>query len=592
MVLCSRLSRRILVLAAIAFAFTTPHLSIAQNSVSARADVGAPFVSQLAFPMSVRVDAAAIKARPMMEAPSRIVPEGEPGPKIAPGIRFPVWDPALQHRSSTVSPKTEAAGLQPIDLLGTPLLNFAGMSSGAQPPDTVIDVGPRHIVEMVNATTFQVWDKDGNDLSGGPLDFGGLWPTGNVCHENAGDPIVVYDHLADRWLLSQFASSGATNGMCIAISETPDPLPSGGFFLYTIRLDVFPDYPKFGVWADAYYMSSYEFPDLGVFAFDRQNMLNGQAISFVKFTVSALSGVRRDTRILPSDLDGPPPPDGTPNFFFRSVDDLQDSANPTDRLEVYAFHVYWANPAVSTFSLADTIDGASTPALAPFNTMGCNRQGDGIRDCIPQPDTNITLDALSNRPMMQLKFRAISDTDFRMVVNQTIDASGTIPAMLGITVANEVAGIRWYELQNSAGSWRIRQQGTYAAQPLTASSEGDLLHRWMGSIAMDRLGDIALGYSIANQASDTSNTGKVYPSIRYTGRSVNDPLGLIQQGEKVVLSGTTFASVLQHRWGDYSALTVDPSDGCTFWYANEVAGGATQIASFRFKDCRSRHKHK
>jgi hypothetical protein len=270
------------------------------------------------------------------------------------------------------------------------------------------------------------------------------------------------------------------------------------------------------------------------------------------------------------------------------VDDLQDSSNPTDRLEVYSFHVDWANPILSAFTLANTIDGASTPALAPFNTMACNRTGDGIRDCIPQPDTIVTLDALSNRPMMQLKFRAMSDTDFRMVVNQTIDASGTIPAMLGIAVANEVAGIRWYELQNSSGNWRIRQQGTYAPQPLTASVESDLSHRWMGSVAMDRRGDIAFGYSITNAA---TSTGKIYPSIRYTGRGSHDPLGLIQQGEKQVLAGTTFAAVVGHRWGDYSALSVDPADDCTFWYTTEVAGGLTQIASFRFKGCKRDHKH-
>jgi uncharacterized repeat protein (TIGR01451 family) len=475
------------------------------------------------------------------------------------------------------------------------VLNFPGMTSGASPPDTNMDVGPNHVVQMVNGavTSFEVWDKQGNDLSGGPLDFGGLWPGGNICNSEAGDPIVVYDHLADRWLLSQFAGSGANSAMCIAISQTPTPLPANGFFLYSIPLTVFPDYPKFGVWPDAYYMSSYESPNLGAFAFERERMLNGQAAGFVKFTISALSGSRRDTRMLPSDLDGPAPPDGTPNFFFHSVDDLQDSSNPTDRLEIYSFKVDWTNPVASSFTLANTIDGTSTPPLAPFNTMACNRNGQGIRDCIPQADTADTLDALSNRPMMQLKFRTMSSSDFRIVVNQTIDVSGSIPAMLGITVTKEVAGVRWYELQNTSGNWVIRQQGTFAAQPLNATTEGDLLHRWMGSAAIDRFGNIALGYSIVNNADNDgvlNNAGEVYPGIRYTGRRFDDPLNLLQQGENIILNGTTpqvfnDATDNPQRWGDYSAMTVDPVDDCTFWYTTQVANGVTRIGSFRFDNC-------
>jgi hypothetical protein len=402
---------------------------------------------------------------------------------------------------------------------------------------------------------------------------------GAICRSNAGDPIVVYDHLADRWLLSQFANP---NHMCVAISQTPDPT-AGTWFLYTFNTVVFPDYPKFGVWPNGYYMSSYESPNLGIYVFDRTNMLLGFAAGFFKTTIPSLGapGVR-ETRILPADLDGPPPPGGRPpNFFVRTVDDQQDPANPTDRIEVYEALPDWVSLTFS-FTLVDTL----TPA--PFQTMLCNRHGAGIRDCIPQPTVAVnTVDALSNRPMMQLKYRNFGSFQ-AMVFNQTIDVSGSIPFVLGFTPTGEVTGVRWYELRQEASNWTVYQQGTFAPQPLGATAEDQLLHRWMGSAAMDKDGNIALGYSITN--SDPTNP--VFPGIRYTGRRFDDPLDLLPQGEKVILDGANAQTQgLGARWGDYSALSVDPVDDCTFWYTTHVAGmggsGArpTRIASFRFDTC-------
>jgi hypothetical protein len=511
-------------------------------------------------------------AAPDARTPMVTVPEGEPLPTQAPLPRQPIPDPVIQTNESDIS--SEAIGL-----ISDPIVNVGGLTSAANPPDTVGAIGRDHFVQMVNATQFQIWDKNGNALTG-PMDFGALWPVGDTCHSNAGDPIVVYDHLDDRWLLSQLEFP---HQMCVAISQTPDPT-AGTWFLYTFNTVAFPDYPKFGVWPNGYYMSSNESPNLGIYVFDRTNMVLGFAAAFMKTTIPALVGAPgvRDTRILPADLDGAPPPGGRPpNFFVRTVDDQQDLANPTDRIEVYEALPDWVNMNFS-FGLVDTL----TPAQ--FQVMVCNRNGFGVRDCIPQPTmaTN-TVDSLSTRVMMQLKYRNFGAFE-AMVVNQTIDISGSIPGALGFVPAKEVAGIRWYELRKSGANWTIYQQGTFAPQPLGATAENQLLHRWMGSAAMDKDGNIALGYSVTN----SDPNAPVFPGIRYTGRRFDDPLDLMPQGEKVILDGMNAQTQgLGARWGDYSALNVDPVDDCTFWYTNHLAGingngpRPTQIGSFKFDTC-------
>jgi len=537
------------------------------------------------------------------------VPEGVGESLQAPPPRSPIFDPVIQLYESG-PPSNGLAAVGGIDSLSNPIVNIAGTTSPANPPDVVGDVGPNHYIQMNNAgvaagggfigTSYEIWNKDGSSpVNGGPFRFGGLWPAADPCNSNLGDPIVVYDHLADRWLLSQFARNAAQTQfwMCVAISQTPDPT-ANLWYLYTFEVPNFPDYPKFGVWPDGYYMSTFESPSLGIYVFDRLNMLNGNAATFFRLSIGALgtSNVRA-TRILPADLDGPAPPAGTPNYFVRTVDNQQDPGG-SDRIEVWAATVGWG-PGLSFFSLSlvDTI----TPA--GFQVMVCDRSGlpapppntpdPRVRDCIPQPDEADTVDALSNRPMMQLKYRNFGTYE-SMVFNQTIDISGNILFLLGFTPTNEVAGIRWYELRKTAADWEIEQQGTFAPQPIGASADVDLLHRWMGSMAMDKNGNIALGYSVVN--SDSTNGQEIYPSIWYTGRKSDDLAGFLPQGEKVILNGTVSqgngdANVDPQRWGDYSALSVDPLDDCTFWYTNHMAGqggnGArpTQIASFRFDDC-------
>jgi uncharacterized repeat protein (TIGR01451 family) len=554
-------------------ALMTAHAAPAASApITSPVVVGAPVT-----PLKRKVDPASASTRAVPASP-KVVPEGEPLPAQAAPARRPVADPRTQLRSSTSSLSGDAP--LPPGQINAPKYNVAGITSNSGPPDTIGDVGRNHYIQMVNATQFRIFNKDGSapaGAAGGAQNFGALWPAGSICSGNAGDPTVVYDHFADRWLLSQFANP---NHMCIAISQTPDPT-AGTWFLYTFNTTVFPDYPKIGVWPDGYYMSTYESPNLGVYVFDRANMLLGNAAGFVKTTIGSLgaAGVR-DTRILPADVDGAAPPANTPGLFLRSVDHQQDPGNPTDRIEVYEAAVNW-NTNAFTFTLVDTL------APLPFDIMTCNRAGAGVRSCIPQPGEADTIDALSNRPMMQLKYRNFG-THQAMVFNQTIDVAGSIQPVLGFTPTNEVAGIRWYELRKTAANWAIQQEGTYAPQPNGATAENQLLHRWMGSMAMDRYGNLGLGYSIVN--SDATAGQQVFPGIRYTGRRADDVAGLLPQGEQIILNGTAAqgngdAAVNPQRWGDYSALSVDPVDDCTFYFTTHATGGITRVAAFQFSNC-------
>ena len=560
-------------LAALLLLSLSPLASRAADAGATPTVVGAPVA-----PLKVKVDPAKTASSAVPPA-GKTVPEGGPELTLPPPARKPVADPKAQIRSSSPSSSLQEAPLPP-GQIGATKVNVAGITSNSGPPDTVGDVGRNHFIQMVNATQFRIFNKDGSapaGAAGAAQNFGALWPVSSACAANVGDPIVVYDHFADRWLLSQFASP---NQMCVAISQTPDPT-AGTWFLYTFNTGTFPDYPKFGVWPDGYYMSTYESPNLGVYVFDRANMLLGNAAGFVKTTISSLgaAGVR-DTRILPVDVDGPAPPANTPGLFVRTVDGQQDTANPNDRIEVYEAAVNWTTNAL-TFTLVDTL----TPTA--FDIMTCNRAAAGIRSCIPQPNEVDTIDALSNRPMMQLKYRNFG-THQAMVFNQTIDVAGSIQPVLGFTPTNEVAGIRWYELRKTAANWAIEQQGTYAPQLNGATAENQVLHRWMGSMAVDRFGNFGLAYSIVN--SDPTAGQSVFPGLRYTGRRADDVAGLLPQGERVILTGAGpqgngDAPVDPQRWGDYAALSVDPVDDCTFYFTSHGVNGITRVASFQFSNC-------
>lgn len=428
------------------------------------------------------------------------------------------------------------------------------------PPDPTGDIGPNHYVQMVNLS-FAVYDRSGATLYG-PVDSSTLWQGfGGSCETtNDGDPIVQYDHLANRWMVSQFALPNFPKGPfyeCIAISATGDPTGAYHRYEFTISENKLNDYPKFGVWPDGYYMAVNQFTctrisctwaGQGVVAFERDKMLNGVTAQMVYFDLydvdSNLGGM------LPADLDGGAPPVGAPNPFCE-VDDDAWGYSP-DQIQCWNFDVDWANPLNSSFIRDATL------GTAAFDSNMCGYS----RNCIPQQGTSVKVDAISDRLMYRLQYRNFG-THQTLVTNHTVDVNGA-----------DRAGVRWYELRNSGSGWGIRQQGTYSP---------DSTHRWMASVAMNGAGDIGLGYS--------TSSGTLYPSIGITGRLAADSLGVMTQGEGTIIAGSGHQTHSSGRWGDYSQMSVDPIDDCTFWYTQEyyaVSGTApwqTRIGSFTLTRC-------
>ena len=430
-----------------------------------------------------------------------------------------------------------------------PIVSFEGlrMTSGA-PPDPTGEIGPNHFVEAINSTPIQIFNRSGATVAG-PFQLSSLF-TGGLCGiRDDGDPIVMYDQLHDRWLLAQFAVPNPY-AMCIAISQTGDP--TGGYFAYEFPMAEFPDYEKFGIWGDGLYMTTFEGPNNGAFAFDYATMRAGGVVAPpIKRVVPSADQVR-GTRLLPADIDGEVVnPAGAPNVIVQTVDgELTSAAGDVDRIEIFEFRADFATPASSTVT-----EVAELPT-APFDNSMC--YGTTVlphRDCIPQFGTATRLDPLSHRPMWRASYRNYGSHE-SLVFNQTVDATGT-----------DIAGIRWYELRRSGGGqWAIFQQGTFSP---------DTTHRWMGSAALNRVGEIGLGYS--------ASSSSIFPGLRYAARSVNDPLG--QLGPEQVLVDGPEAQTTSNRWGDYSHMSIDPLDDCTMWFVGEYGNRRSRVGSFQVTDC-------
>ena len=483
---------------------------------------------------------------------NRVVPEFEP-PKGTYNLYIDVPQPMAPtpHTLQT----WYGAGLMPV-----PNTNFEGVGEGISgytvqvaPPDTQGDVGTDYYVQWVNID-FAIFDKSSGALVYGPANGNTLWSGfGGLCEStNDGDPIVKYDQLAGRWVMTQFALDQTNDeyAECIAVSQTGDP--TGAWYRYSYSFANLNDYPKLAVWPDGYYISYNMFQKSGsnyfyagavMCAYDRAAMLTG-ALANSQCTPANTSYFS----YLPSDLDGSTnPPAGAENFVL---------ALGNDQLLFWTLHIDWATPANSVFT------GPTPLSVAAF-TEECAAYPRGA--CIPQGGSSVKLESLGDRPMFRLPYRNFGDHQ-SMVLSHSIDTG------------SEISGIRWYEIRDPGGTPTIYQSGTYAP---------DSHYRWMGSMAMDQVGNMAVGYSVSDSSID--------PSIWYTGRLVSDPLNQLPQSEAVIQNGTgsqtTWSQGDLERWGDYSSMSVDPVDDCTFWYTQEylTTDGTfnwhTRIASFEYPSC-------
>jgi hypothetical protein len=420
---------------------------------------------------------------------------------------------------------------------------------------------------------------------------------GNCAVNNDGDPVVQFDKMASRWVLSQFSVNNGFS-QCVAVSTSTDA--TGTYHLYEFTYPAFNDYPKMGVWPDGYYISFNVFNDQDRFigsrvcAYDRQKMLQGQTATQQCFQLS--SGF---FGLLPSDLDGATsalvdaqgnangpaaPPAGAPNYFIALGRDSRS-------LDLWKFHVDWSTPANSTFGIGgNRMPNASIP-VARF-TFACNGSG---QDCVTQPGARNPekLDTLGERLMFRLAYRRFP-THESLLVSHSVDTGQPNPR----------TGVRWYEIRNpNAATPAVFQQSTYAP---------DTKHRWMSGIAMDKVENIAVGYSTSSTAS--------FPGIHYATRDRSEPVNTLgpetrvragqgtqrcklangrclcpmrnDSGSPILDSSGRVTCDTITRWGDYSSMTVDPTDDCTFWYSTEYQRrtGAfnwqTRIASFKLPSCR------
>ncbi|MGB8012598.1 MAG: choice-of-anchor D domain-containing protein [Terriglobales bacterium] len=445
-------------------------------------------------------------------------------------------------------------------LLQTPNYNleFDGIGYGdnffcnCMPPDNDGAPGTTQYVQYINLT-YQVFDKQGNTVLG-PLSGNSFWSGfGGACEsDNSGDPVIRFDAAAQRWVVSQFAvNSSAPDYECIAVSTTADA--TGSYTRYAFPFSHFPDYPKFGVWPDAYYFTFDNFSISGtsyiganVCAADRTKMLAGSAA-----TIQCFQQNSSQYAMLPSDMDGPTPPAaGTPNFVMEL--DPDGSAN----LSMFQFHVDFTTPKNSTFTGPTLIPVAAFTPLCPTQYRG---------QCVPQPGAGTDLlESLGDRIMYRLVYRNFGD-------HTTLLASHSIQA-------GSSGGLRWYEIRNPETSPTLYQSGTFAP---------DSQFRWMPAIAMDKNQDIAVGFS------RSSATSGDYPSLVYAGRVPTDPAGTLE-AEVVLKAGAGSQKSGDSRWGDYSSLTIDPTDDCTFWFSEEYlkATGANQgfnwstaVGTFNFPGC-------
>ncbi len=437
-------------------------------------------------------------------------------------------------------------------------------NTGVSPGDPVVEVGANHVIYAVNGvtTTFKIYDKAGTLLAG-PTNFGSLAPAGNACTSDRGDPLVYFDRQANRW----FMLTMDDGGVCTFISKTSDPV-SGGWWFYRYATLAFPDYPHCGIWSDAYVCATNEGSIAGadVYAFDRANMLTGAtARPAQRFnSVPTLPGYGFQI-VTPATFYGTTAaPAGRKQILARHRDDEAHdggAASATqDFLELFEMNIDWNTPANSGITALPRI------AITEFNSWFINYSTFAT---VPQPGSTSKLDPIREVLLNQLSYRNFG-------THESIVGSFATNQNAGRTRKSPVdSGVRWFELRRvGAGNWALHQEGTF--------SPGDTsTHHLLGTLAMDKFGNIGMGYNVTKTTSPT-----VFASLRYTGRAAGDPLGVMSLAETTIAAGA--AAETSGRWGDYYQMTVDPVDDCTFWFVGMYrpsGGWQTRIQDFKFPGC-------
>jgi hypothetical protein len=475
--------------------------------------------------------------------PLREMPQS--GPEQGSRAAFPLrLTPGEQASASAglaaggVDPLAQAwsgAGQMPAPLKSFEGMNFSLNGSG-WPPDTVGDVGDVYFVQAVN-TSLGVFNKSTGALERAFTYDDFFREASPPCNnQNTGDVVMVYDRFAQRWVVSDMSIQAPPYSECVAISQTSDPLGSWTFYTIHVSDTLINDYPKMGVWRDAYYLTfnmftpSESWVGVQVWALNKADMLAGHPVRAIYYDLSDHPSY---SSLLPAHA-----------LSLPAVGEAEylASVGTPDQFQLWQIRPDFVITTNSVFT------GPQVLSVPPFTAAGE----------VPQLGTSMTLDSLSYRPMMQLQYRTLQGVE-SLWLNHTVDSGG-------------LAAPRWYELRDPGGVPVIYQQGTY--QP-------DGNQRWMGSLAVDQDGNMALGYSLGGAS--------LYPSIAYSGRLRGELPGTLPQGETILIQGAGYQSI-NNRWGDYSAMSLDPVDGCTFWYTNEYYPYSgfnwhTRIGSFKFPSC-------
>jgi hypothetical protein len=464
--------------------------------------------------------------------------EGRLNPGLIQFNSQPRPDPLLNNGSNALRTNTKYPEI---------LINGIGYSN-VQPPDPSGAMGAGHYIHMINgfSTLYQVFDSNGVAVTGAS----GMNPFWSQFGKSGlGDPIVMFDKGAQRWFLSEFANQG--NTLLMAVSTSSDPL--GSYNSYQFSTPNFPDYPKYGIWHDAYYCTTNEGGPSAIYSFERDSMLMGSPARMLRFTVPDLSGFGFQA-LTPVDWDGLEPDSSRVATFWRHNDD--EAHFPFSNDTTADFLQYWEVTPDFDSAANSLLFGPRDISVSEFDS---DINGYFAFSGIIQPHPSVSLDPLREVFMQKIQFRSFDTFDVITGTHVT-DVDG-----------NDWAAMRWYELRRyDTVDWFLYQEGTFAP---------DSSNRWMGSVSMDKNGNIALAYNVSSST--------VFPSIRYTGRLSTDPLGSMTFLEQEISTG--FGNNFSNRYGDYSAISIDPSDDETFWFTaeyNPSGQWGTGIGAFKLGyDC-------